>query len=169
MNELCLDYINKHAPYQVTKDKEQGYYRFTSKAGVEFLVGFDKDEILLKHHSYQLIIANVNHKPSPRDTKVKTTISVIIEAFFQANNVTMLYICDTGDGKQKMRSRLFGFWFSTFVGKSLYTMLTATVKDEEGIDNYVALISRTDNPYLAESVNIFSETIQLLSHKPEQQ
>lgn len=82
MNDINIDFVNSHAPYQVTKDKEQGYYRFTSSAGVEFLVGFDKDDILLRQHSYQLIIANVNHKPSPRDSRVKDTISAIIEAFF---------------------------------------------------------------------------------------
>lgn len=71
MNDINVGLVNSHAPYQVTKDKEQGYYRFTSSAGVEFLVGFDKDDILLRQHSYQLIIANVNHKPSPRDSRVK--------------------------------------------------------------------------------------------------
>lgn len=167
MNDIDLNFVNSHAPYSVSRDAEPGYFRFTSDAGVDFLVGFDKDDLLLKEYAYQLVIANVNHKPSPRDRKVKDTITVVIEAFFDTNNVTVLYICETGDGRQKMRSRLFSFWFSSFTNKDSYTMLSASLKDEEGIENYVALISRTDNPHLRQTADEFMQTIQLLSQKPD--
>ena len=63
--------------------------------------------IFKQEDAYQLIIANVNHRSSPRDAKVRDTVIGIVDEFFRKNNTTLLYICETGDSKQSMRSRLF--------------------------------------------------------------
>lgn len=78
----------------------------------------------------------------------------------------MLYICETGDDKQSMRSRLFEIWFNMSPRRSEFTIVQTNIKDEEGIINYAAIISRLDNPYLKEVVTEFLETAKLLNSKP---
>ena len=43
--------------------------------------------------------------------KVRETILAIVEEFFAKNNAAFLYICDTSGGLQKMRNRLFKYWY----------------------------------------------------------
>ena len=66
-----------------------------------------------------------------------------------------------------MRSRLFEYWFSTYNQKSLFTTMSSSVVDSEGVVNYATIILRNDNPYLAEIISEFSESIQALNQKPE--
>lgn len=62
----------------------------------------------MKRYETEFSIININNKRSPRDHNVRDTIIAIVENFFQENQDVMLYICETGDGKQSMRRRLFG-------------------------------------------------------------
>ena len=58
--------------------------------------------------------------------KLRQTIIAIIEEFFEANgNEAMLYITETGDGKQMFRNRLFIRWFNLYShhDKYCYTFL----------------------------------------------
>lgn len=77
---------------------------------------------------FQLVIVNVDNMPSPRDRKLRETIVAIVEGFFSINNEAMLYICETGDGKQAMRNRLFQYWYSHYERKFEFTFLSAQSK-----------------------------------------
>lgn len=116
---LSLERINGgETPYQVEPTEQNGFYQFFTDGGVHYSVGFMEDDVLLSKNSYQLIIANINNHKSPRDRKVRDTIVSIVDEFFRCNNSTLLYICETDDNKQRMRSRLFEYWFSTYIVKS---------------------------------------------------
>lgn len=142
---------------------------FTTDFGIRYVIVFDLDDTSLSHITYQFVITNANNKRSPRDKKLRDTIIAIVEDFFAENDEVLLYICDTGDGKQAMRSRLFNYWFSSFAEKGRYTMLQSSIKDEEGVENFFAIISRNDNPVLKDVVMEFSEAITILTQKPEKQ
>ena len=49
----------------------------------------------------------------------------------------------------------------------LFTLLTTSIVDEEGELNFATLIIRNDNPKLSEIIMEFSESVKLLSQKPE--
>ena len=164
---LSLKRINENSSYPVETTGEDGFYQFFTDGGVHYSVGFMEDDILLSQNSYQLIIANINNHKSPRDHKVRDTIIAIVDEFFRHNNSTLLYICETGDSKQSMRSRLFEYWFSTYNRKALFTMISSSIVDEEGVVNFATIILRNDNPNLSEIIAEFTESIQLLSQKPE--
>lgn len=164
---LSLKRINENSSYPVETTGEDGFYQFFTDGGVHYSVGFMEDDILLSQNSYQLIIANINNHKSPRDHKVRDTIIAIVDEFFRNNNSTLLYICETGDSKQSMRSRLFEYWFSTYNRKALFTMISSSIVDEEGVVNFATIILRNDNPNLSEIIAEFTESIQLLSQKPE--
>jgi len=168
MKELNIDRINETAPYKVFNTGRYHYYGFRTKAGVVLFVGFDDDD-LLSTESYQFSIVNGNDKPSPRDNGVKDTVFAIINEFFRVNNATMLYICETGDGRQAMRSRLFSHWFTTFTDKGKYSILQSSIVDSENIENYFAIILRNDNPNLQQVITEFANTVNFFSHKPDDQ
>ncbi|WP_349946146.1 DUF6169 family protein, partial [Bacteroides cellulosilyticus] len=115
-------------------------YQFFTDGGVHYSVGFMEDDVLLSKNSYQLIIANINNHKSPRNRKVRDTIVSIVDEFFRCNNSTLLYICETGDNKQRMRSRLFEYWFSTYNRKALFTMISSSIVDAEGVVNFATII-----------------------------
>ena len=69
--------------------------------------------------------------------------------------------------KQSMRNRLFEFWFHSSPRKSDFAFMSADIRDADGIQNYAAIIIRLDNPNLKSIVAEFTETIQMLSQKPE--
>lgn len=167
MNLLSLENINQKAPYRVIEAGKRSFYDFFTAHGVHYSVGFMEDDTLLSCEAYQLIIANVNNRKSPRDICVRDTVLLIVDEFFNQNNATLLYICETEDNKQSIRNRLFEHWFSTYKRKACFTWMTSSIVDLEGVVNYATIILRNDNPQLMEIVTEFMETIQLLSQKPE--
>ena len=166
INALSVDRINTVAPYKVEMDSVTGSYDFVTDSGVHITIYFDEDLMITSGLSYQLIIGNANNKKSPRDNKLQKTILSIVEEFFTMNQAAMLYICETGDGKQGMRSRLFTYWFKAYEYNSDYSFHTTSVKDEDGITNFAALIIRNDNPLIVEIVSEFMETAKALQQKP---
>ena len=115
--------------------------------------------------AYQFYINNESHRPSPNDEKLKATVFRIIEAFFAANPDILLYICETGDGRQSFRSRLFIRWFNNYAGRDQFVMQTAEVQEGE-TKNFAALIVQKSNPRLKEILAEFDETISILTNKP---
>lgn len=160
MIHLSEKAINHVAPYQVNVI-EKSRVVFRTDYDVLYIISFDKDDTSMSRTTYQFVILNANNKHSPRDKKLRDTIIAIVSEFFNSNNEVVLYICDTGDGKQAMRSRLFSYWFSTFINKGEYTMLQSSVKDDNGIDNYFAVICRNDYPEASEVVTEFYNTVIL--------
>lgn len=167
INQLSVEQINVTAPYRVDRDVVTGSYDFVTETDVHISVFFDDDFMITRGVSYQLIIGNANNRKSPRDHKLQLTILSIVEEFFHQNQAAILYICETGDGKQGMRSRLFNYWFDAYEYNTRFSIHTTCVKDEEGISNFAALIIRNDNPNIVEIVNEFMETARLLQQKPE--
>jgi len=166
MVELNCERINQSSPYKVEKE-EDGFVQFVTDFNVRYTVGFEKTDGLLSFTTYQFIIINVNNKKSPNDPKLKDAILAIVVEFFRGDNSLMLYICETGDAKQKARNRLFQSWYNSYLWRMEYTMLSANIKDEDGVINYTALIVKSDNPNLPTIAAEFTRTVQLLCEKPD--
>ncbi len=165
MNPLDLAYINRLAPYKVWTENGRDYLVETSY-DLLFRIGFMDDYSIWQSGAYQFYINNESHRPSPNDEKLKATIFRIIEAFFAANPDILLYICETGDGRQSFRSRLFVRWFNNYAGRDAYVMQTAEVQEGKN-RNFAALIVQKSNPRLKEILAEFDETISILTDKPE--
>ena len=170
MKDLSIERINKKSPYLVEAAAKEGFFEFFTIHNVHYSVGFmdDNHTLMPNEEAYHLIIANVNHLKSPSDAKVRDTVLQIVDEFFSANNTTLIYICETGDNKQAQRSRLFEHWFATYRRKGYFTSMTSSVVDAEGQVNYATIILRNDNPRLGHIIKEFTDTVQLLSQKPEE-
>ena len=165
MNPLDLAYINRLAPYKVWTENGCDYLVETSY-DLLFKIGFMDDYSIWQSGAYQFYINNESHRPSPNDEKLKATVFRIIEAFFTANPDILLYICETGDGRQSFRSRMFIRWFNNYAGRDQYVMQTAEVQEGK-TKNFAALIVQKSNPRLKEILAEFDETISILTNKPQ--
>ena len=165
LEPLDLTRINRLAPYKVWTEDGRDYLVETSRGHI-FVIGFMDDYSIWPTGAYQFTINNQSHQPSPLDLKLRDTILLLIEAFFTANPDILLYICETGDGRQAFRSRLFVRWFNTYSGRDAYVMQTAEVQ-EGNTRNFAALIVQKSNPRLFSILSEFEETINILSNKPE--
>lgn len=167
MIELDLASINETSPYEVYKsNSNKNYYLFETRHGVQYAVGFLDSFMIETDEAYEFILTNTNSKASPRDAKVRDTIISIMTEFFRVNNSTVLYICDTIDGKQEMRNRLFNYWFLSYCNKAEFTILSTSIIDAEGIINCASIILRNDNPKYIEVMTEFQTVVQTLRNKP---
>lgn len=160
MNALNLNYVNRLAPYKVWSDDGCDYYVETDR-GYLFKVGFMEDYAIWQSGAYQLTINNESSFASPNDAHLRDTFYRLFEAFFAANPDILLYICETGDDRQKYRQRLFIHWFNSYPHHRLYVMETAEIV-AEGEENFAAMIVQRSNPHLPEILSEFKETINLL-------
>lgn len=165
MIELSAEAINLHSSYKVCAVANT-IIDFVTDFGVEYRIDFMEDYSIWEENAYQLVIINKNKKASPNDEKLKHAIFCIIEEFFRANPSILLYICETGDGRQTARSRLFLRWFKNYEGATELYLQDAEI-ESEGIINYAALIIQRNNPDFNSIIETFNETISILQDKPE--
>lgn len=167
MVTLDLQRVNAEAPYKVMPTVREGYFRFTTDFGVDYIIGFCQEELLDYEETYQFAIINANLQKSPRDRKLRDTVVAFVYEFFAQSDRVMLYFCETGDERQSLRSRLFEWWFKSSHRSEVFFSESATIPDEDGTLNYVTYITRQDNPNLVRISNEFAMTVQVLRQKPE--
>ena len=163
MNTLRLENINLHAPYKVWQDAEnKSLYLFETDSGLKYDISFMPDNAFIRSGAYQFCVNVEDNGRSFRDTKLQQTIVAIVEEFFEANGENvMLYLCETGDGKQKFRNRLFLGWFNTYAHHELYEVRTAEGK-MDGEENFAALFIRLTNPRYHDVIEEFEEITSIL-------
>ena len=164
MNKLHTDAINETSPYKV-EITPYGEYQFVTNTGIIYRVGFLNDETIQSCECYQFYITKETLRHSTKDDKIKYCILAILEEFFRQNVSVLLYMCDTADGREAARNRLFLQWFNTTEKRTSY-ICKCTNMQIEGIEMYAAIIIRKDNPSLTSVVEEFDETVALLSEKP---
>lgn len=154
-------YTVKPAPYAELS------YMLTTDYGVNYTISFMPSDLMPEYDAYEFAISNTNNRKSPRDYKLRQAILSLIYEFFRQRNAVMLYLCETGDNRQKYRSRLFESWFRSSGYQKTFVLMTAELPDEYGIWNYVALILRPDHTQFVSIAQQFSDTIALFRDKPE--
>lgn len=160
MNALNIENINRQAPYHVTCDVENVYYFYT-EYGVEYEIVIKPNDTFLPSGAFALDIINIWHVVSPNDPKFRETLIAIVEEFFRENNDVLLYVTETKDSKQAFRNRLFLRWFNTYENRKQFFIKTAEgIMD--GKMNFMAIISRLDNPNIQKAIQEFDMTISFL-------
>ena len=163
MVPLNLYRINITSPYTVWQEDDE--WHFTSYYGIQFSIGFEEVEGT-PVSAYWFNLINRSHKSSPNDKNVQKTIVCIIEEFFRTNPDILLYLCDSANDQQEVRSRLFLRWFDTYAQKDKFTIRTAVLSDE-GVSDYVAMIVQNNNPNIEYILQFFDSEISLFTdNKP---
>ena len=168
MNALGLENINLHSPYRVWQTQEDSHYYFQTDTGIQYDIVFAPDTSIINSGAYTIDIVNRQHVASPVDMKLRQTIIAIIEEFFEANgNEAMLYITETGDGKQMFRNRLFIRWFNLYSHHDKYIIKTAEGK-MDGQDNFIAIFVCKTNPHAQYIIEVFELVTAILFDKLDQ-
>ncbi len=144
MLDLSIEHINEASPYKV-KLTPQRTYSFITDDGVSYDMGFVEDCMLGIDNVYQFFIEAENTTSQHPDTKIQSTVYAILEEFFNNGCMILDYICDTCDGRQSVRNRLFTRWFRKYPQKSGFTIHSISANNE-GVFYYAAVIIRNDNP-----------------------
>ena len=153
---LSVDNINQNSPYWVIQLDEMTF-RFVTKNGVVYRVGFYKDPYFLGDRAYHFFIANESDVVTPKDGDVYKVITCVLEEFFRQDASVMLYICDPHDHREAIRDSLYKRWFNSYPRRSELT-LKAEALVFEGYVVYTGMILRKDNPdydILLETYNEF--------------
>jgi len=136
-------------------------FYFHTDFEVDYEISIKPNDAFVRGGAYTLDIHNIWNQVSPGDAKLRQTIMAIIEEFFNRNNDVLLYITETEDGKQSFRDRLFVRWFHTYEYHDQFFIKTAEGK-MDGQMNFMAIISRKDNPRLQQAIEDFEETVAFL-------
>ena len=164
MIQFSLEQINRLAPYEVWQHNND--FRFCTDSGIHYTVSFLDDNPIGGCEAYQFIIGKQESLHAAHDAKVRETILVILDNFFQQNLKVLLYICDTHDGREATRNRLFLSWFAEHAQKERFTIRTANAKLEQEVI-YAAVIIENRNPLLEAILSDFDLTVRSLTDKPE--
>ena len=138
MIDFTLSRITQQAPYEITLSESR--FVFETDYGIHYVVSFDKENIVLGGcDTYQFVLYKVERVRVHHDPKVEQTVLAIIGEFFRSNKHVLLYICDTSDGKESSRNRLFIRWFERHAEHGNFTIKTAkAIVEDETV--YAAII-----------------------------
>ena len=150
---LSVDNINRTSPYWVIQLDDMTF-RFVTKNGVVYRVGFYKDPYFLGSRAYHFFIANENKAITPKDIDVYKVITCVIEEFFNQDSSVMLYICDPHDHREAIRDNLYKRWFNSYPRHNELT-LQAEELNFDGYIVYTGMILRNDNPDYEELLDTY--------------
>ena len=161
MIKFLLKRILEKAPYDIVLSGND--FMLQTDLGIRYTVSFNKEDIVLGGcDTYQLIIRKMEEAKSRHDPKVEATILAIIHEFFRSNLEILLYLCDTSDGREAYRNRLFLTWFDHYAENHLFTIRQAHAEIEgEGL--FFCIIIDNRNPKLKDIVDDFEAKSALLT------
>ncbi|MCE8952155.1 DUF6169 family protein [Bacteroides thetaiotaomicron] len=151
---LSIEQINQISPYKVEAASDGNSLIFHTQYGLTYEVGFVEDYTFFDENAYQFFIVEKNGKRFLKDSLVRATVWAIVETFFQENCNVLLYVCDTSDGKQAIRDRLFEIWFYEYEKQQEYVHLAAKV-ESDAVYYFASVILRATHPQLDEIRNAF--------------
>ena len=93
-------------PYSLLNNE----YTFTTDTGTVFKVAFSK----VDYEDLPIFIPTLIREQcaiKPNDDRVRNTIVAIMREFVESRDCALFFVCDTSDGRQQNRFRLFSRWF----------------------------------------------------------
>lgn len=166
MIKFSLSHILNESPYDLTLQGDS--FTFVTELGAHYSVGFVLDDMAIGDcDTYQFILRRIENAGKQYDPKVEETILAIVREFFRSNLYVLLYMCDTSDGRESVRNRLFTHWFEKYADKESFTLCKAhATVEREGM--FFCIIVDNRNPRLREIVSDFEEKANILtSDKPQ--
>lgn len=161
MIKFSLKHILAYSPYELDLSGDE--FMFQTDLGIHYSISFSKEDIVLGGcDTYQLIIRKIEEVKSQHDPKVEATILSIIREFFRSNLEVMLYLCDTSDGREETRNRLFLSWFERYAQNNQFTICKAHTEIEgEGL--FFCIIVENRNPKLKAITEDFEDKAAMLT------
>ena len=160
MNKNNIEPSTIKAPYPIFKEKDRDCFYFKVNA-TEYNIAFIQSN-LLGVLPYDSICIDRDLKDNKGNKEVANTLTIIIKNILDKDRV-LCFICDTTDGRQIARQKLFKTWFKTKKNSSQYVMLSI-----ESDDIYGGIILKKSHPlyseYLTEMENFKKEMTDSKPH-----
>jgi len=131
-------------PYDINLHVEDPYlYTFTTEAGIIYSCRFGFVPNLSPLLGiYDLEVRDFLFYPNyPKnglkkyyDSRILPTIMGMIKNYLQSENHVLLYVCDSSNGKEKARQKLFTQWHKTVQDTMYRHELEIEVSDEETLE-----------------------------------
>lgn len=150
---LSVNNINSASPYWVIQ-LDDLTFRFITKNGIVYRVGFRQDPYFLGERAYHFFISNDSEVMAPKDADVFKVITCVLEEFFSQDASVMLYICDPHDHREAIRDNLYKRWFNSYPRHNELT-LRAEELNFDGYIVYTGMILRNDNPDYEELLDTY--------------
>lgn len=159
---LPIEQINRISPYKVEIASDGNSLIFHTRYGLTYEAGFVEDYTFFDENTYQFFIVEKNGNHVLKDSLVRKTVWAIVEVFFQENSNVLLYVCDTSDGRQATRDRLFDIWFHEYEKRGEYMHFTAKV-ESDSIYYFASVILKITHPQvdeIREAFELFTEEMK---------
>jgi hypothetical protein len=146
-------------------ENESNSHFFTTQNEIIYEVKFKPTGYIFNYssvwayHCYEFsieVFSNPTARLPPIDNKIPPTIAAIFLDFFQEKEKSVLYTCETKDGKELARLRKFDTWFEQFNKDIFLKMNNATYDPELKVTYHNSLIIKQVNPYKKEIIEAFN-------------
>jgi hypothetical protein len=158
--------LNLPCRYKVTRDPLKESYKFLTDTGAVYEILFVEENqifsatVLEGFETYNFVINKLESGEGKMDPEIKSTISAIIEYFFQNKDRILIYVYDSQDGKASVRKRLFDIWACNNKLSSSVLKIDNTIKTDD-LTYHTGMLYHKDNS--AGKQNI-TDSISIINH-----
>jgi hypothetical protein len=146
--------------FEIDEQSEMDYV-FVNRDGIKYHATFypvsDLYPQLTKTYSFS--IEPEDRKAHPIDSKIATTIVEILKRFFKNNENAMIMVCDSLDGKESKRRKLFDRWFDHFADHSILKYDASAPLEDYQL--YLSIYFRRDNPNKESLLRAFRDLLSM--------
>ena len=160
MDLISLSAVNAKSPYKIDSDPSGSFFFVTDKQRPDH-GAFIEDPLFYEHGIYQYCLDTDIHAEA--DGHVYEVVVALMEEFFKSSAKGLLYVCDSMDGRQAARNRLFNRWYNSYADRNKYLLLQREIP-YEGVLQYVSLIVRKDHPEVQLITEAFDRVLSNLEY-----
>lgn len=146
-------------PYEINEEGLRDY-TFVNRDGIRYHASFYCVEPLYPQftNTYSFSIEPEDNRAHPIDQRISLTIVEILKRFFSVNTNAMIMVCDSTDGKEYKRRKLFDRWFEHFSDNSILKYDASAPLEEYQL--FISLYMRKDNPNKETLLRAFSKLME---------
>lgn len=150
---------NFQSPYKIDEEEPLDY-TFINRDGIKYHATFYSVESLYPEFvdTYSFSIEPEDKRSHPIDRRIAITIADILRRFFAVNTNAMIMVCDSTDGKEVKRRKLFDRWFEHFSDDSILKYDASAPLAEYQL--FISLYINKDNPNKEVLLRSFSKLME---------
>lgn len=149
-------------PYDVTIENDLNY-SFITVGGIKYIAYFICCEMYAPalENTYMFNFEHEGDKRLP-DPRIRETILSIIDSFFLSHKDSIMYVCDSLDGRELFRRRLFDLWFNDSLKQRRHIERSDIYEKGEHYDLCASLFIHSSNPNKERVIESFISLKEML-------
>ena len=146
-------------PYEVVEEEPLDYV-FISRDGIKYHAYFTPLTPVYPQlpNTYSFSIEPEGEHHHPIDMRIAATIVAILRRFFERLDNAMIMICDSSDGREEKRRKLFDRWFENYADHQLVQKFDASAAVDE-YRLYLSIYFLRNNPNRTQLLKAFRDLL----------